>query len=69
VTTSADFPNVKAYDVPEPIHADILDAFGERFTKDIAAGVFKPRNEREELLGEHLVSIGMATVTQAKKGE
>lgn len=66
MTPSADSVLVKTYDVPEPIHADMLDAFGERFTSDIPAGKFSPRNERDELLGEHLVSIGMATESKAK---
>ena len=56
-----DEPKPITYQVPEAVHAELVDAFAERFTLDVKAGAHAPKNEREEFALEHLVSLGLAT--------
>lgn len=48
------------YTVNEPCTAELVDGFGGRFVFQAQAGPQVPKNEREELALEHLVSLGLA---------
>ena len=51
---------VRSYQVADAVRAELVDALGERFVFETAAGTVTPKNEREELALEHLISIGYA---------
>jgi len=53
--------------VPDAVHGEMADRFGERFTFEVAAGTFSPRSERDEDVAAHLVSIGLASAGRKLK--
>ncbi len=58
----------KTYELPEPVHTELVDPFGERFEFAADAGVVTAKNEHDEIALEHLVRVGMARPTAAKTG-
>lgn len=67
MTPSADSGLVRTFRVDGPVHFLGHDALLEPLEMDIAAGTFTPKNEQEEYVAQHLVTIGAAKET-TKKG-
>lgn len=60
VSDLAPFVPVAKYAVPEPMHVDTCNRFGERIAFDFPAELVEPRSEDEEDALEALVHAGIA---------
>jgi hypothetical protein len=69
VTVTADSDPVRTFEVDGPVRYQGVDALLAPVDVQVGAGTFKPKNERDEWVGDHLVLIGLAKETStAKKG-
>jgi hypothetical protein len=56
-----------SYDVPEPANGEIRDANLGPVAVDVPAGIFTPTTAEEQLVADHLVAIGAATLAKPAK--